>query len=467
MERTLIKILILSVVLCGALFSAHAQVVTQDGVSYRLVNKAHVAEVVTGDTPYTGDVVIPAEISVDDDRYAVTGVGDWAFDGCAALTSVTLPASVTHLGSGAFSKTGLPTVALPNGLTEIPDNCFAGSQRLTQLSIPAGVTRIGGWAFDGCTALTHIELPPTVCSIGHSAFGGCTSLATLSLPPGVRSIEMYAFGGCAQLDPVVIPNAVRTVGDAAYSGDRQLTTLTIGEGVQKIASCAFSCCESLEKVTCLAKTVPTADLDIFEGSYVSHATLYVRSELLADYRATLPWKEFGNILPLSADRPSSGEKCAAPVITYEDGQLRYYTATEGAEVVSEVRAPDAQRSYHKEVALTATYLISAYAVKGGMANSDVVYASLVWLSPEFSDGLPAGVTELHADRCPVLLSCHEGVVSVSGLEDHTVVTAYTVDGRLVEMTEAGEGGGTLHLTALLGETVIIRIGDESVKLIVR
>ena len=68
-----------------------------NGIWYNLIAKARVAEVTSGTTKYTGDVVIPATIKYKDVTYSVTGIGSTAFRDCSGLTSVTIPNSVTNL----------------------------------------------------------------------------------------------------------------------------------------------------------------------------------------------------------------------------------------------------------------------------------------------------------------------------------------------------------------------------------
>ncbi len=73
-----------------------------NGIWYNLITKARIAEVTSGTTKYTGDVVIPATIKYEDVTYSVTTIGDNTFKNCSNLTSVTIPNSVTAIGEYAF-----------------------------------------------------------------------------------------------------------------------------------------------------------------------------------------------------------------------------------------------------------------------------------------------------------------------------------------------------------------------------
>ena len=86
--------------------------------------------------------------------YPVTRIGDWAFDVCEYLTSVTVPSSVRSLGQGAFSECyGLERVSLPEGLTTIEDGAFQFCEVLETISIPATAEFIGSDVFQDCYAL--------------------------------------------------------------------------------------------------------------------------------------------------------------------------------------------------------------------------------------------------------------------------------------------------------------------------
>lgn len=107
----------------------------------------------------------------------VTSVGDCAFYGCTALTSVTLPPSLETLGFGAFQGcTALRTLVIENGLTEISAQAFYGDTALDSISIPESVTTIGARAFGGCTGLSQLTIPDSVTEIADNAFEGAANL---------------------------------------------------------------------------------------------------------------------------------------------------------------------------------------------------------------------------------------------------------------------------------------------------
>ena len=118
---------------------------------------------------------------------SVTSIDNWAFSGCAGLTSVTIGDSVTTIGEGAFCGcAGLTSVTIGDSVTTIGDSAFDGCAGLTSVTIPDSVTYIGDGAFYGCAGLTSVTISDSVTDIGNWVFNGCASLKSVTIPAGVR-----------------------------------------------------------------------------------------------------------------------------------------------------------------------------------------------------------------------------------------------------------------------------------------
>lgn len=103
-------------------------------------------------------------------------IGDSAFYE-SGLTSVTVPDSVTTLAQRAFNCPNLTKVNLGNGITTIPRSCFGAA--LETVEIPESVTHIDTYAFGSCHNLTSLTIPASVEYIGSKAFTNTVSLTNV------------------------------------------------------------------------------------------------------------------------------------------------------------------------------------------------------------------------------------------------------------------------------------------------
>jgi hypothetical protein len=199
------------------------------------------------------------------------------------------------------------------------------------------------------------------------------------------------------------------------------------------------------------------------------ATLYVPKGKLSAYKNANIWSNFANIIETEyedgTDIPQP-KKCEKPNISYVNGQLKFASATDGVEFVSEITDSDIKKNYEATVSLTATYNISVYATKSGYDNSEVATATLCWIDKEpQTEGITDGVSQISSRA--VLIQSEGGIISLQGVDDGTQVSAYTADGVLAGSATSRNGGALLNTNLRPGTTAIVKVGEKSVKIIVK
>jgi hypothetical protein len=184
------------------------------------------------DPSSSGELRIPETIN----GYSVIEISDWSFYKCMNLTGIHIPASVRSFGTNTFLFcTGLTniTVALENKTFDSRENCNAiihtSSNTLLlgceNTIIPNSVIVIGETAFFGCSGMTSVAIPIGVTEICQSAFAGC-GISSLEIPEGVLSIGVGAFDNCKQLKEVTIPKSVISIGLQAFWACNALESVT-------------------------------------------------------------------------------------------------------------------------------------------------------------------------------------------------------------------------------------------------
>ena len=209
-----------------------------------------------------------------------------------AKTSVTIPNSVTSIGSWAFFYcSGLTSVTIPNSVTSIERSAFSYCSGLTSVTIPNSVTSIGNSAFYYCSGLTSVTIPNSVSYIEDWAFSYCSGLTSVTIPNSVTSIVRRTFEGCSGLTSITIPNSVTSIGDNAFKGCSGLTSVTIGNSLTSINERAFYGCTSLSSLVSLATIPPTIGNEAFP--YPNTCTVTVPCGSLAAYTTpTCLWNIF-------------------------------------------------------------------------------------------------------------------------------------------------------------------------------
>ncbi|MET3024937.1 leucine-rich repeat domain-containing protein [Flavobacterium psychrophilum] len=232
-------------------FLGIAQTFTANRIKYTVTSSTAPFTVkVARNANFTGAAEIPETVAYNSENYAVTAIGESAFEHCNNLTSVTIPNSATTIGKDSF----------------------VGCSGLISVTIPNSVTDIENAAFFGCIGLTSVTIPNSVTVIRRGIFAGCSGLISVTIPNSVTAIENFAFFGCFGLTSVTIPNSVTAIEERAFAE-----------------------CRSLRTVNCHITSPLVINKNVFHNVTQSNCALNVPTGTQAVYQAAAVWKDFSPI----------------------------------------------------------------------------------------------------------------------------------------------------------------------------
>jgi hypothetical protein len=167
----------------------------------------------------------------------------------------TVPIGVSSIGPYAFAACGVTNVTIPGSVTTIGDDAFWHSFNLSSVTLSNGVASIGNQAFYFCGDLASVSIPASVTNIGSSAFLYCTNLAAIYVD---TNNSIYS-----SLDGVLFDKGQATLisfpcGVAGY--------YTVPSGVRSIGTNAFYHCSGLTDVA-IPESVASIGADAFSGCY--------------------------------------------------------------------------------------------------------------------------------------------------------------------------------------------------------
>lgn len=141
---------------------------------------------------------------------------DQAFSNDKYLRSVVIPSGVTSLSSTFNNCTRFKSVTLPSTITNIGSSTFRYCSALANITLPSGLTNISSLAFQGCP-FTTITIPSGVTSIGSNAFDNNTNFTEMvflgSTPPALSGTR--PLGATNLTFPFYVPDAAVSAYKAA------------------------------------------------------------------------------------------------------------------------------------------------------------------------------------------------------------------------------------------------------------
>lgn len=203
------------------------------------------------------DIMLPADIAGHD--YIVN---DYVFYHNDDIESVTVPSSVTAIGSSAFDgcdslravyaedAESWCAIAFDNMYSN-PLYCagdlYFGGELVTELVIPDTVTEIGANQFAGCRSLEDVTIHEGVESVGADAFSECPNL--LQAERGIVYADKWVVSCAGDISAAVLRSDTLGIADEAFCESETLTSIELPASVRYIGHRAFMYCSALESVT--------------------------------------------------------------------------------------------------------------------------------------------------------------------------------------------------------------------------
>lgn len=163
----------------------------------------------------------------------------------SSTSAFTVPATVEVIAEYAFTGAKMYTIAFEEGssLKSIEQYAFDKCINITSISIPDSVTTMGSAALRYCDNLSSVKLPAGWTVIDKSLFGFDTKLATLKIPEGVTKICNSTFSNnYPPIETLYLPASLTEIETSAFSSSNKLKyvnyagTLTQRNAIKNINS---------------------------------------------------------------------------------------------------------------------------------------------------------------------------------------------------------------------------------------
>ena len=228
----------------------------------------------------------------------ITHIGDYSFENCSNLESLSIPSTVISMGVGTLDGTKwydcqedgvvyagkmvyrykgtMPEntcIEIEEGTLGIADLAFYDCKGLASIIMPNSVVHIGSYAFYGTS--WDKNLPQGLIYIGKVLYkynGTMPENTCIEIEEGTLGIADLAFYDCKGLTSIIMPNSVNNIGANAFGGCIELETITISEKVSSIANATFSNCSSLKTII-IPEGVKTIGLSAFWGSGLTSVSI--------------------------------------------------------------------------------------------------------------------------------------------------------------------------------------------------
>lgn len=214
---------------------------------------------------------------------------------------------------------GCRTTVVPKSVEALGATSFSGVNGLTTIDLPDGVKSIGENAFWSDISLTKITLSKSVINLGDGPFVGCSNVSSCVIDPenpvydsrnNCNAIIETATNTLVQgFGTTVIPEEVVKIAPLAFMY-QDMNYIEIPANVKEIGPAAFRYANNLTTVVSRIKKPFPLGTNVFDGSNMETATLYVPFGTKKAYSTTAGWGSFPKIVEMEPTDEEYGRHSA-------------------------------------------------------------------------------------------------------------------------------------------------------------
>lgn len=234
----------------------------------------------------------------------VTEIPGQCFANCQSFRKLILPSSLRTICDLAFYNTRISEVSFSENLDSIGFAAFEGSALLTKAVIPSSCKKIGGFVFNHCENLREIIIPSGIKRIPNSFAALCAALETIDIPETVTDIGTCSFQYCFALKNINLPEGLKTIGADAFSYCNP-DSVVFPKSLEYIGRTSCDNWQNIKKIYSKSFTPPNCDKTTFGGISPTDIPVYVPIGSADLYRNAQGWNYFTNFIEID-EFPSAG-----------------------------------------------------------------------------------------------------------------------------------------------------------------
>lgn len=238
----------------------------------------------------------------------------------------------TFISSSWDAETGTGVMLFEDELSYIGDYAFEGNAALLSVLLPNSVTELCNCCFRYCSNLTKAVIPGEITDFHSASFEQCHALATINCrysTSDLRHVVMnniYLAYAPAGAEDCVIPDGVKSVESYVFRGSN-IASVVIPASVNKIGEQAFLKSANLMAVYCKPTTPPAISASFYGGIFDGNASgrkIYVPKESVWAYKTAEHWSDY-------ADAIVGYDFETGEIVPGQPNTEIWYTATETVE----------------------------------------------------------------------------------------------------------------------------------------